>query len=92
MFRPRAKLVKYSEPLGDAAIRDAFSSVSSGSPFWHAFDKVIDQTLLDMIDRVSDPAITETHGKLAHASGGVDAISTLKAKIQRFRSLDADLG
>tara|TARA_Y100000310_G_scaffold306098_1_gene346918 strand:+ start:168 stop:446 length:279 start_codon:yes stop_codon:yes gene_type:complete len=92
MFRPRAKLIKYSDPLGDAEVRDAFSSITGGSPFWQALDQVIDQTLLDMIDRVSDPAIAETPGKLAHAGGGVDAISTLKAKIQRFRSLDTDLG
>ena len=51
-------------------------------------DHVIDQTLLDVIDDVSDPKNAEKPGRLAYAAGGVDKLSTLKSKIQNLRILD----
>ncbi len=73
-------------------VRDAFKSISAGSPFWQALDYVIDETLLDAIDEASNPKNAERSGLLAHAAGGVDKLSTLKAKIQSLRIQEADLG
>ena len=91
-FRPRAKLVRYSDTLTEVDVRDAFQSISAGSPFWQALDHVIDQTLLDAIDEASNPKHAESTGLIAHAAGGVDKLSTLKAKIQGLRARSADLG
>ena len=87
-FRQRAKLVRYDDKLSEADVKDAFCSISPGNPFWQALDHVIDQTLLDAIDDVSDPKNAEKPGSLAHAAGGVDKLSTLKSKIQNLRILD----
>ena len=78
--------------MNEEDVRDAFTSISPGSPFWQALDHVIDETLLNAIDEASDPANAEKPGRLAHAAGGVDKLSTLKAKIQTLRRMDADLG
>ena len=92
IFRRRAKLVRYEEAMTEGDVRDAFASISPGSPFWQALDHVIDETLLDAIDEASKPKNAEHSGRLAHAAGGVDKLSTLKAKIQTLRRLESDLG
>ena len=88
LFRKRALLVHYDDKMSEADVKDAFCSISPGNPFWQALDHVIDQTLLDAIDDVSDPKNAEKPGSLAHAAGGVDKLSTLKSKIQNLRILD----
>ena len=88
LFRKRAKLVRYDDKITEADVKDAFGSISPGSPFWQALDFVIDETLLDAIDEASDPKNAEKPGRLAHAAGGVDKLSTLKSKIQNLRILD----
>lgn len=93
LFRRRAKLVRYDKGMTELDVQDAFTSISPGNPFWQALDHVIDETLLNSIDEASDPANAEKHGRLAHAAGGVDKLSTLKAKIQTLRGTDTtDLG
>lgn len=92
LFRRRAKLVKYDDSMSESDVAEAFTSISPGSPFWQALDFVIDETLLNSIDEASDPSNAEKHGLIAHAAGGVDKLSTLKAKIQTLRRMDADLG
>ena len=91
-FRPRAKLIRYEDSMTEHDVRDAFQSITPGSPFWQALDYVIDETLLDAIDEASNPKNAERSGLLAHAAGGVDKLSTLKAKIQGLRTRDTDLG
>ena len=76
--------------MTEAEVRESFQSISAGSPFWQALDHVIDQTLLDAIDQACDPKNAEKAGLLAHAAGGVDKISILKAKIQQLRHMGAD--
>jgi len=86
LFRPRAKLIRYEDSMSELDVRDAFQSISAGSPFWQALDVVIDETLLDAIDEASNPKNAEKSGLLAHAAGGVDKLSMLKAKIEGLRS------
>ena len=86
IFRRRAKLIRYDDSMSNEQVIDAFHSISPGNPFWQALDHVIDQTLLDSIDDASDPKNAEHPGRLAHAAGGVDKLSTLKAKIQSLRT------
>ena len=90
LIRRSAKLVRYEKAMTEIDVKDAFVSISPGSPFWQALDHVIDETLLNAIDEASDPANAEKHGRLAHAAGGVDKLSTLKAKIQSLRRMDTD--
>ena len=92
IFRRRAKLIRYDDSMSNEQVIDAFHSISPGNPFWQALDHVIDQTLLDAIDEASNPKNAESTGLIAHAAGGVDKLSTLKAKIQGLRARSADLG
>ena len=89
IFRRRAKLVRYDEAMTETEVQDAFASISPGSPFWQALDHVIDGTLLDSIDEAADPSNAERPGRIAHAAGGVEKLSTLKAKIQTLRRLSS---
>jgi hypothetical protein len=83
LFKRRATLVKYPEPMNGEDISRIFSEYGNDSKIWQAIDTLIDSHLLSAVNDVSDPKL-DSHGR-SHASGRVDAISTLKSKIEEYR-------
>ena len=81
--RPRAVIVKYPAPMKTEEVVDAFQSQGKDTLIWQAIDTVIDNHLLDAVNDVSDPQLNST--ALAHTAGRVDAISTLKSKIEEYK-------
>lgn len=84
IFKPKAKLVKYPEPMKPDEIGKVFQAQGENAKIWQALDSIIDNHLLDAVNDVSDPQ-NDTQS-LSHAAGRVDAISTFKSKMEEFRS------
>ena len=84
MFKRKATLVKYPNPLSAQDIKKIFLEQGEGSKIWQALDTVIDNMLLDAVNDVSDPQNDAT--KFAHSAGRVDAISNLKARLEEYRN------
>ena len=84
LFKRRATLVKYPEPMSGDDVARIFSEYDENSKIWQAIDTVIDSHLLSAVNDVSDPKL-DSDGR-SHASGRVDAISTLKSKIEEYRA------
>ena len=82
-LRPKAVLVKYPEPLKPEQIANIFHEYGEDSKIWQALDAVIDQQLLDAVNEVSEAKAE--HCARAHASGRIDAISTLKGRLEEFK-------
>lgn len=83
LFKRRATLVKYPEPMSAEDISRIFSEYGDDTKIWQAIDTVIDSHLLSAVNDVADPKL-DSNG-LSHASGRVDAISTLKSKMEEYR-------
>jgi len=83
LFRKKSKLVKYPKPMSADEVAQAFGDVGDGSKFWQALDTVIDSALLDSVNDVADPASDPQ--KMSHAAGRIDALATLKTKIEEFK-------
>lgn len=84
LFKRTATLVKYPEPMKPEDVAKVFAEQGEGSRIWQALDSVIDQHLLSAVTDVSDPKLSSE--ERSHASGRVDAISTLKSKLEEFKS------
>jgi hypothetical protein len=83
LFKRRATLVKYPEPMSAEDISRIFSEYGDNSKIWQAIDTVIDSHLLSAVNDSSDPKL-DSHGR-SHACGRVDAVSTLKSKMEEYR-------
>ena len=85
LFKREVKLVKYPQPMGHEEVAKVFKGFGSDK-IWQAFDTLFDSHLLSAVSDVSDSKLSPT--ELAHASGRVDAISTLKSKIEEYKNFD----
>jgi hypothetical protein len=83
LFRCKVYLVKYPDPMSQDECRKILAEQGENSRLWQALDTIIDFELLDAINEVSDNELTTN--KLSHASGRVEAISNLKAKIEEAK-------
>ena len=83
LFKRRATLVKYPDQMKHSDVSRIFSEYGDDSKIWQALDTVIDSHLLSAVNDVADPKLSSN--ELSHASGRVDAISTLKSKIEEYR-------
>ena len=79
----KTRLVKYPEPMSVERVQQIFREQGKDSNIWQALDTVIDQQLLDAVNEVSDAKLD--HCGRAHAAGRIDAISTLKGRIEEFK-------
>ena len=84
LFKRTAKLVKYPEPMSLHDIENTFREQGEDSKMWQALDTIIDNHLLDAVNEVSD--IKLNSNQLSHASGRIDAISSLKARMEEFKT------
>lgn len=82
-LKRRATLVKYQNLLTYEECQKIFAEQGEDSRIWQALDQIIDTELLDAINEVSDPKLSQS--KLSHASGRIEAISSLKAKIEEAK-------
>ena len=83
LFKRKVKLVKYPQPMGHEEVAKVFRGFGSDK-IWQELDTIIDAHLLSAVSDVSDSKLSAT--ELAHASGRVDAISTLKLKIEEYKN------
>jgi len=83
MFKRKVKLVKYPEPMSMPEVGNVFRDQGEGSKIWQALDTIIDNHLLDAVNEVSDSKLSTQ--QLSHASGRIDAISSLKARMEEFK-------
>lgn len=83
LFRAKAYLVKYPNPITHDECRKILAEQGQDSRLWQALDTIIDLELLDAINEVSDNELSTN--KLCHASGRVEAISNLKAKLEEAK-------
>ena len=81
--RRTAKLIKYPEQFTYEECQKVFAEQGEKSRLWQALDTIIDLELLDAINEISNPKLKTN--ELSHASGRVEAISTLKAKIEEAK-------
>lgn len=79
----KTRLVKYPEPMSVERVQQIFKEQGKDSNIWQALDTVIDQQLLDAVNEVSDAKLDQC-GR-AHAAGRIDAISTLKGRMEEFK-------
>ena len=79
----RSKLVKYPEPMSANQVANTFNDIGEDSKLWQALDTVIDNHLLDAVNEVANPDLNVQ--QTSHAAGRIDAISTLKSKLEEFR-------
>lgn len=84
LFKKRAILKKYPDPMTAEEAMKVLAEQGQGSRIWQALDLIIDNELLDAVNAVADPKL-QPHA-MSHASGRIDAISTLKAKIEEGKS------
>jgi hypothetical protein len=85
LFRKRVELVRYPSPMSVEEIKKSFSGIGAGDKFWQGLDTIIDSLLLDFVSDVADPKIVASSELLAHASGRVDAMATLKSQLEEFK-------
>ena len=83
LFKKKSKLVKYPKPMSADEVAQAFGDVGDGAKLWQALDTIIDASLLDAVNDVSDPACDTQ--KMSHAAGKIDALATLKTQIEEFK-------
>ena len=81
--RPQAKLIKYPSPMKADEVANVFNDMGEDSKIWQALDTIIDNHLLDAVNEVADPQLSSQ--QTSHAAGRIDAISTLKGKLEEFR-------
>lgn len=79
----KATLVKYPNPMQVEDVQKVFKEQGAEDKIWQAIDTIIDNHLLDAVNDVSDPKCTGE--QRAHASGRIDAIANLKAKIEQYK-------
>ena len=82
-FEKDVRLVKYPEQMSAQRVQQIFKEQGAESTIWQALDTIIDQQLLDAVNEVSDSKLD--HCGRAHAAGRIDAISTLKGRIEEFK-------
>jgi hypothetical protein len=82
-LRKDVRLVKYPEPMSAERVQQIFKEQGKDSNIWQALDTVIDQQLLDAVNECSDAKLNNC-GR-AHAAGRIDAISTLKGRVEEFK-------
>ena len=64
-------------------VANIFNDIGEDSKLWQALDTVIDNHLLDAVNEVANPDLNVQ--QTSHAAGRIDAISTLKSKLEEFR-------
>ena len=83
-FFPKAKIVKYPEPMAIDKIRQVFLDQGEESLIWQALDSIIDRKLLDSVNMSADPG--RSPNELFHSGGRIDALSELKFEIEELKS------
>lgn len=82
-FKKQVKLVSYPTKMSEDESKKILAEQGEDSRIWQALDTIIDLQLLDAVNEVSDPKLHQN--QLFHASGRIEAISTLKLKIQEAK-------
>ena len=80
----KAHLVKYPNPMTYEDMAKVLSEYGEGDKIWQALDTLMDNLLLDAVNEVSDH--NNDAIKFAHAGGRIEALSTMKAKLEEAKS------
>tara|TARA_Y100000593_G_scaffold33336_1_gene65585 strand:- start:9093 stop:9374 length:282 start_codon:yes stop_codon:yes gene_type:complete len=85
--RPPAIIVQRDNPLKPAQVKDGLKQLGPDDALpMQALQHVIDQLLLAQINEVADPKTVELPNRMAHCSGGIDVLATLKSQLSELRA------
>lgn len=83
---PPAIIVQRETPLTTVQLKDGLRQLGpdDGLPML-ALHQLIDQLLVSEINEVADPRTAESATRMAHCSGGIDVLATLKSRVAELR-------
>ena len=83
---PPAIIVQRDNPLKPTQVKDGLKQIGPDDALpMQALQHVIDQLLLAQINEIADPKTVELPTRMAHCSGGIDVLATLKSNLAELR-------
>lgn len=83
MFRFKTRIVLRT-PLRDEEILGALN-IPPDHPVWRAVNEILHREISAGMSKVTSPDLASKPGDLAHASGGVEALSSLLIELNLWR-------